>query len=121
MAAGVKAAIITISTSAAAADREDVSGPVLAEAVAAAGAEVVARDLIPDDRELIEQTLRRHSAPDAGIALIFTTGGTGLTVTTARATARRSVAGFSDTSTIRARPAASRWVSGDLSGIAITT
>jgi len=79
MAAGVKAAIITISTSAAAADREDVSGQVLAEAVAAAGAEVVARDLIPDDRELIEQTLRRHSAPDAGIALIFTTGGTGLT------------------------------------------
>src|SRR5579884_3857118 len=39
-----------------------------------------------------------------------------LTRTRARATARRSVAGFSPTSTIRARPEASRWVSSRIGG-----
>jgi molybdenum cofactor synthesis domain-containing protein len=75
----MNAAVITISTSAAGGQSEDVSGAVLAEAAAAAGANVVARELIPDDRDQIEATLRRHSAPDADIPLIFTTGGTGLT------------------------------------------
>ena len=79
MAAGVNAAVVTISTSAVAGDREDLSGELLAEAATAAGAKVVQRDVIPDDRQVIEQTLRRHASPDAGIALIFTTGGTGLT------------------------------------------
>ncbi|HEV3130167.1 MAG TPA: MogA/MoaB family molybdenum cofactor biosynthesis protein [Solirubrobacteraceae bacterium] len=75
----MNAAVITISTSAAGGQSEDVSGAVLAEAAAAAGANVVARELIPDDRDQIEATLRRHSAPEADIPLIFTTGGTGLT------------------------------------------
>jgi molybdenum cofactor synthesis domain-containing protein len=75
----MNAAVITISTSAAGGQSEDVSGAVLTEAAAAAGANVVARELIPDDRDQIEATLRRHSAPEADIPLIFTTGGTGLT------------------------------------------
>jgi molybdopterin adenylyltransferase len=75
----VKAAIITISTSVAAGETEDVSGRALAELTTEAGAEVVAREVVSDDREQIEEALRRHSNPDADISFIFTTGGTGLT------------------------------------------
>ncbi len=73
----MKTAIITISTSVAAGASEDTSGAALAELAEAAGAEVVARDVVTDDREAIEAVLRRHAG--AGASLIFTTGGTGLT------------------------------------------
>ena len=49
------------------------------ELATAAGAEVVATDVVPDDRGQIESLLRRHSSPQSATALIFTTGGTGLT------------------------------------------
>jgi molybdopterin adenylyltransferase len=75
----VKAAIITVSTSVAAGRTEDLSGEALAELAAEAGAEVVAKEVVSDDRAQIEETLRRHSAPDAQTSFIFTTGGTGLT------------------------------------------
>lgn len=45
----------------------------------AAGVQVAAQEVVSDDRVQIEQLLRRHSSPDAGTPLIFTTGGTGLT------------------------------------------
>jgi molybdopterin adenylyltransferase len=73
----MKTAIITISTSVAAGRSEDTSGAALAELAQAAGAEVVARDVVSDDRHAIEAALRRHAS--AGASLIFTTGGTGLT------------------------------------------
>jgi molybdopterin adenylyltransferase len=75
----MNAAILTISTSVAAGDSEDASGPALAELAAAAGAEIVLRVVIADDRSAIEEALRRYAAPEARIPLIFTTGGTGLT------------------------------------------
>jgi molybdopterin adenylyltransferase len=75
----MRTAILTISTSVAAGVSEDLSGQVLAEQATAAGAEVVERRVLSDDREAIEEALRRCSAPQAGISLIFTTGGTGLT------------------------------------------
>jgi molybdopterin adenylyltransferase len=75
----MRAAIITVSTSVAAGRSEDQSGQLLAELAEQAGAEVVARELVADDREQIEQVLRRHAARDADTPLIFTTGGTGLT------------------------------------------
>jgi molybdenum cofactor synthesis domain-containing protein len=75
----MKAAILTISTSVAAGRTEDSSGRALAELSEAAGAEVVAREVVSDDRTAIEESLRRFSAPQAGISLVFTTGGTGLT------------------------------------------
>ena len=77
--AHLRAAIITVSTSVAAGRREDLSGRALAERAQAAGAEVVAQEVVPDDRTAIEQALRRHCAPQARTALVFTTGGTGLT------------------------------------------
>jgi molybdopterin adenylyltransferase len=73
----MQAAILTVSTSVAAGETEDRSGAALAEHAEAAGAEVVTRDVVADDRAAIEAWLRRQSA--AEVALIFTTGGTGLT------------------------------------------
>ena len=75
----MRAAILTVSTSVAAGRNEDTSGRALAELSAAAGAEVVASEVVSDDRDAIEAALRRFSAPEAGISLVFTTGGTGLT------------------------------------------
>jgi molybdopterin adenylyltransferase len=75
----VRAAILTISTSVAAGHSEDASGPALAQVVRDAGATVVAHEVVSDDRSAIEDALRRLSAPQEDISLIFTTGGTGLT------------------------------------------
>jgi molybdopterin adenylyltransferase len=73
----MRTAILTVSTSVAAGQTEDRSGTALAEHAQAAGAEVIARDVLPDDRAAIEDWLRRQAAE--GAVLIFTTGGTGLT------------------------------------------
>ena len=73
----MKAAILTVSTSVAAGQTQDTSGAALADHAQSAGAEIVARDVLPDDRTAIEDWLRRQAA--AGVSLIFTTGGTGLT------------------------------------------
>jgi molybdopterin adenylyltransferase len=73
----MRAAILTISTSVAAGSTEDTSGPILAELTEAAGAEVIAREVLPDDETTIQDALRRHV--NTRVPLIFTTGGTGLT------------------------------------------
>jgi molybdenum cofactor synthesis domain-containing protein len=73
----MRAAVITVSTSVAAGRTADTSGIALAEAVSAAGAEVVAREVVTDDRSAIEAALRRHV--EAGAAVVLTTGGTGFT------------------------------------------
>ncbi len=75
----MKAAILTISTSVAAGTTGDTSGQVLADHAREAGADVVSSEVVSDDRHAIEEALRRLSAPQTGISLIFTTGGTGLT------------------------------------------
>ncbi len=77
MSAPVRAAIVTVSTSVARGEAEDVSGPALARAAADAGAEIVATEVVADDRAAIAATLRRHA--EEGTPLVFTTGGTGLT------------------------------------------
>jgi molybdenum cofactor synthesis domain-containing protein len=73
----MKTAIITISTSVAAGRTEDVSGRALAEHATAAGAQIIATEVVSDDQAAIEDALRRQVS--AGASLIFTTGGTGLT------------------------------------------
>jgi len=95
----VRAAILTISTSVSRSEAEDRSGPLLAEAARAAGAEVVAKEVVPDDRDRIESALRAQVA--AGVPLILTTGGTGLTpddVTpeATRAVIERDAPGFAE-------------------------
>jgi molybdopterin adenylyltransferase len=73
----MRTAILTISTSVAAGKSEDLSGRALAEAAETIGAQVVATEIVSDDRAAIEEALRRHAG--SGVSLIFTTGGTGLT------------------------------------------
>ena len=73
----METAILTVSTSLARGEGEDVSGARLAELAAGAGARVVATDVVADDVAEIEVRLRAHV--DAGLAFVFTTGGTGLT------------------------------------------
>jgi len=73
----MNAAIITISSSVAAGRTEDVSGEALKQLAESAGAEIAATEVVSDDQQAIEQVLRRHV--EAGVDLIFTTGGTGLT------------------------------------------
>lgn len=95
----MKAAILTISSSVAAGETEDVSGPELVELAETAGAEVVAREVVPDERQAIEDSLRRHAG--AGAQLVLTTGGTGLTpddVTpeATRAVIERDAPGFAE-------------------------
>lgn len=73
----MRAAVIAISTSKSAGHGEDVSGPKLRGLLEGAGCEVIAVELIPDERELIAGRLRFY-ADEEGCALIATTGGTGL-------------------------------------------
>ena len=95
----MKTAIITVSTSVAAGKSEDRSGEALAKLAEQAGAEIVAREVVADDRKAIEKTLRRHARD--GTALVFTTGGTGFThddVTpeATRAVIERDAPGFAE-------------------------
>ncbi|MGH3037274.1 MAG: MogA/MoaB family molybdenum cofactor biosynthesis protein [Gaiellaceae bacterium] len=70
----MKAAVLTVSDGVSAGEREDRSGDVLAELLAAEGYEVVRR-IVPDDRDHIEAAIEDLSLETA---LVLTTGGTGL-------------------------------------------
>jgi molybdenum cofactor synthesis domain-containing protein len=72
-----RAAIITISSSKAAGEGSDESGPRLAAFAERLGVEVVGRDLIADERARIEERLRHWSDAER-CELVLTTGGTGL-------------------------------------------
>jgi molybdopterin adenylyltransferase len=91
--AALKAAVITISTSVAAGEREDRSGALLAELASADGVEVAARETVPDNREAIEAALRRYCVPPNDVSLVLTTGGTGLTPDDVTPEATRAVIG----------------------------
>jgi molybdopterin adenylyltransferase len=73
----VRAAVLTISTSIARGEGEDVSGPKLVELCRRAGLEVT-HETIADDRDSIATALKRL-ADQQGARFVFTTGGTGLT------------------------------------------
>jgi molybdenum cofactor synthesis domain-containing protein len=73
----MRTAVLTVSTRVSRREAEDESGPLLARLAEEAGADVEAMEVVPDDFSLIEDRL--HHYVDAGVALIFTTGGTGLT------------------------------------------
>jgi molybdenum cofactor synthesis domain-containing protein len=72
----MRAAVLTISTSKAAGEGEDESGARLAAFAERLGAAVVGRELMPDDRETIEERLR-HWGDEERCDLVLTTGGTG--------------------------------------------
>jgi molybdenum cofactor synthesis domain-containing protein len=92
--------ILTISDRGARGEREDRSGPTVADAVSLLpGVQIVARDVVPDERAAIEAVLRRWVAE--GLDLILTTGGTGLsprdvTPEATRAVIDREAPGFAE-------------------------
>ena len=70
----MNAAVLTVSDGVAAGEREDKSGDLLEELLAADGYEVERR-LVPDEREAIWAAIRDLAAE---AALVLTTGGTGV-------------------------------------------
>jgi molybdenum cofactor synthesis domain-containing protein len=71
------AAVLTVSTGGAEGWRQDTSGPTARDMLEGAGFNVVREDLVRDDVDTIAGVLKRWADVD-DIALIATTGGTGL-------------------------------------------
>ncbi len=95
----IRAGVVTVSDGCARGEREDVSGPTLAQGMASAGFEIRVQTICPDDPTLIQQTLLRLCRE--GCDLIITTGGTGFSPrdTTPEATLRvieREAAGLAE-------------------------
>jgi len=74
----IQAAVVTISDKGYTGQREDVSGPLLVDLVGRMGAEVVRREIVPDEREEIVRLLV-GLADEIELDLVMTTGGTGVT------------------------------------------
>jgi molybdenum cofactor synthesis domain-containing protein len=96
----MKVAIITISDSAIAGTREDLSGPALEAKAAELGWTIVNKLVLPDEEERIAGALR-ELADSGEIDAILTTGGTGLaprdkTPEAAKRIADRDVPGFGE-------------------------
>jgi len=72
-----KAAVVTVSDSAAQGDRQDLTGPALAEVLTSAGFEVAQVVVVPDEQEQISRVLK-DLADGQTLNLILTAGGTGL-------------------------------------------
>ena len=87
-----EAVVVTVSTRAAAGEREDRSGPALVDRLRGAGFEVDPEPrLLPDDADSLASLLT--SLAEAGHRLVVTTGGTGLAPTDVTAEATRRVIG----------------------------
>jgi hypothetical protein len=71
-----RAQVITVSTRAASGERADTSGEVIAQALGELGFSCAPTIVIPDGPEVAEAIT---GAVDAGLDLVITTGGTGLT------------------------------------------
>ncbi len=94
----IKAAVLTISDKGSRGEREDKSGEVIKEKLGHINAEVVAYEIVPDEREIISQAIRSF-ADRAN--LILTTGGTGVsprdvTPEATRDVIERALPGFSE-------------------------
>jgi len=72
----IRASVITVSDKGHAGEREDASGPLLADLLRKMGAEVVSQTIVPDERAEIERALTRL-ADEEQVDLVVTTGGTG--------------------------------------------
>jgi molybdenum cofactor synthesis domain-containing protein len=77
MGMSLRIGILTVSDRVSRGEMEDRGGPAVEGALAPLDAESTERLAVPDERERIEEVLRRW-ADDDGIDLIVTTGGTGL-------------------------------------------
>jgi molybdenum cofactor synthesis domain-containing protein len=73
----IRVGVLTVSDKGSKGEREDTAGPALAEMIESLGAEVIMRDIVPDERAAISEKLRNW-ADSSSVELILTTGGTGL-------------------------------------------
>lgn len=73
---GMRAAVVTVSDGVSRGTREDASGDLAEELLRGAGFDVGAREVVPDERAVIEAILR-DLADQRGFGLVVTTGGTG--------------------------------------------
>lgn len=71
----IRVGIITASDKGSRGEREDLSQLAIREEVAGIGAEVVAYELVPDEKEVLIQKLKEMCP---WVDIVFTTGGTGL-------------------------------------------
>jgi molybdenum cofactor synthesis domain-containing protein len=72
----MRVAVLTVSDRSARGERKDLSGPHVQEIVESKGWDIILTGIVPDEREMIKDTLRQWC--DGGhIDLILTTGGTG--------------------------------------------
>jgi molybdopterin adenylyltransferase len=109
-----RAAAITISTSVAAGDGSDESGPALVAFIRGLGIDPVEHEVIPDDRELIEGRLRWWS-DQGGCELVLTSGGTGLapddvTPEATRAVIEREAPGIAEAMRAASREHTDKWM-----------
>jgi molybdopterin adenylyltransferase len=121
----MRAAVLTVSDRSARGEREDESGPLLAELLREAGATVVAQQVVSDEQAPLAERLRAL-ADREDVNLVLTTGGTGLaprdhTPEATRAVIEREVPGICEAmraETLRQTPTAmlSRGVCGVRSG-----
>ena len=73
----IRAVVVTVSDRSARGERADESGPLLARLLEESGAEVVAAEVMADDRGPLEERLRFY-CDRREVNLVVTTGGTGL-------------------------------------------
>jgi len=71
----MKVGVLTVSDKGAKGEREDRSGPAIREIIESAGGEVVRTRVVPDDPDIISETLVNWT--EECLDLILTTGGTG--------------------------------------------
>lgn len=74
----MRAAVITVSDRSARGERQDLSGPAAAKRLREAGIEVITEKVVTDEFEAVVRALKECTDPAAGIDVIITTGGTGL-------------------------------------------
>jgi molybdopterin adenylyltransferase len=110
----MRAAIVTISTSRSTGEGEDLSGSRLAQLAERIGAEIAGRDLIPDDRQLIEERFR-YWADIEHCELVLSTGGTGFAPTdvtpeATRAVIEREAPGIAEAMRVASREHTRHWM-----------
>ncbi len=110
----VRAGTVTISTSKSSGEGVDESGPALRAFVESIGGQVVVSELIPDDRPIVEETLRALCARSE-CDLVLTSGGTGLspddvTPEATRAVIEREIPGIAEAIRLSSRKYTPHWM-----------
>jgi len=83
-------AVLTVSDRSFTGEREDISGPAVAERVSLEGWKVIRTDVVPDDMEKIADVFRTWSDQEA-VDVILSTGGTGFSFRDVTPEATRAV------------------------------